>query len=86
MKVYLAFFFSDFFSLPKHGSNDTGLEKMNTLTVRLFYINKSKVDTLFLNMCCTTSQVFHTTATIFKKIDDVMIKLHQLPCSNCVGF
>ena len=67
MKVYLAFFFSDFYSLPKHGSNDAGLEKMNPLTVRVFCSNKSKADTLFLNMCCTTSQVFDTTATIFKK-------------------
>ena len=58
-------FFSDFYSLPKHGSNDAGLEKMNPLTVRVFCINKSKADTLFLNMCCTTSQVFDTTATIF---------------------
>ena len=76
---------TDFNSLSTDGSNDTGLEKMNPLTVRLFDINTSRVDTRFLDMCCTTGQTSGTAATIFQKIDDVMIKL-QLPWSNCVGF
>ena len=68
-----------------YGSNDAGLEKMNPLTVRLFDINTSMVDTQVLNMCCTTGQTSGTAATMFQKTDDVMTKL-QLPWSNVVGF
>ena len=43
------------------------------------------VDTRFLDMCCTSGQNSGTAATIFQKIDNVMIK-HQLPWKNCVAF
>ena len=71
--------------LSTDGSNDTGLEKMNPLTVRLYDISKSRIDTRFLDMSCTSRQNSGTAATIFQKINDVMIKL-QLPWKNCVGF
>ena len=53
----------------------TGLEKMNSLIVRLFDINTSKVGTWFLDVCCTTGQTSGTAATVFQKIDDIMTKL-----------
>ena len=76
---------NDFNLLSTDGSNGTGLEKMNPLTVQLYDSSKSRVDTRFLDMCCTSGQNSGTAATIFQKIDDVMIKL-QLPWKNCVGF
>ena len=44
---------TDFCSLSTDDSNDSGLEKMNPLTVRLFDINTNMVGTRFLDMCCT---------------------------------
>ena len=66
---------NDLYSLSTDGLNDTGLEKMNALTVRLYDSSKSRGDTRFLDMCCTTGQNSGTAATIFQNIDDVMIKL-----------
>ena len=40
----------------RYGSNDTGLEKMNPLIVRLYDSSKSRADTRFLDMCCTSDQ------------------------------
>ena len=57
---------------------------MNPLTVRLDS-SKSRVDTRLLDMYCTFGQNSGTVATIFQKIDDVMIKL-ELPCKICFGF
>ena len=76
---------NDFYSLSTDGSNNIGLEKMNPLTVRLYDSSKRRVDTRFLDTCCTSGQNSGTAATIFQMIDDVMIKL-QLPWKNCVGF
>ena len=58
---------------------------MNPLTVRLYDSSKSRVDTCFLDLCCTSGQNSSTVAAIFQKTDDVMIKL-QPPWKNCVGF
>ena len=69
---------NDFYLLSTDGSNDTGLEKLNPLTVPLYDSSKSRVDTHLLEICYTSGQNLRTTATIFQKIDDVMIKL-QLP-------
>ena len=73
-----------FYSLSTDGPNDIGLGKITPLRVRLYDSSKSRVDTRFLDMCCTSGQNSVTAATIFQKID-VMIKL-QLPWKNCVGF
>ena len=69
---------NDFYSLSTDSSHDTGLEKMNPLTVRLYDSSKSRVDTSFLDLCCTSGQNSGTAPKIFQKIDDIMIKL-QLP-------
>ena len=76
---------NDFYSLSTDGSNDTGFENMNPLTVRLYDSSKSRVDICFLDMYFTSGQNSGTAAQIFQKIDDAMIKL-QLPWKNCVGF
>lgn len=73
------------FSLLTDGSNDTGLEKMNPLTVRIFDIRNQKVESRFLDMCATTGKDAATAATIFDKINEVLEK-HEIPWGNCVGF
>ena len=72
------------FSLATDGSNDTGLEKMNPLTVRIYDVNTSKVVTQFIDMCCTT-RPSGTAESIFNKIDKVLQKF-EIPWCNCVGF
>ena len=74
-----------FYPLSIDGSNDTGLEKMNPLTVQLYGSSKSRVDTCLLDMCCTSGQNSGTAAIIVQEIDDVMIKL-QLSWKTCVVF
>jgi hypothetical protein len=73
------------FSLLVDGSNDTGLEKMNPLTVRIFDVASSTVHSRLLDMCCTTGPSSATAAAIFDKINSVMTA-HAIPWSNCVGF
>ena len=41
------------YSIAVDGSNDSGLEKMNPMTVRLYDVNNGKVVTQFLDMCLT---------------------------------
>ena len=42
------------YSLATDGSNDTGIEKMNPMTVRLYDASKGRIITRFLDMCTTT--------------------------------
>ena len=42
------------FSISVDGSNDSGMEKMNPMTVRLYCKTEGKVVTRFLDMCTTT--------------------------------
>ena len=42
------------FSVAVDGSNDTGMSKMNPMTVRLYDPNYGRVKTLFLDMCTTS--------------------------------
>ena len=73
------------YSLSTDGSNDTDLEKMNPLTVRLYDVNTSRVVTNFIGMCCTAGPTGGQAASIFNKIDEVL-KTHKVPWGNCVGF
>ena len=43
------------FSISIDGSNNTGLLKMNPLTVRIFDANQDRVITRFLDMCSAAS-------------------------------
>ena len=74
-----------FYPLSIDGSNDTGFEKMNPLTVQLYGSSKSRVDTCLLDICCTSGQNSGTAAIIVQEINDVMIKL-QLSWKTCVVF
>ena len=56
------------------GSSDTGLEKLNPLTVRIFDTRRSRVVTHLLDMCTTSARESGTSAAIFTKIDSVLNK------------
>ena len=72
------------FSVAVDGSNDTGLEKMNPMTVRLYDVNQGSIVTRLLDMCLTKGTESATAASIFKKMDDVL-KENGISWSNCVG-
>lgn len=60
------------FSLLVDGSNDTGVEKLNPLTVRIYDNSKRQVTTHLLDMCTTTGRDCGTATAIFTKIDSVL--------------
>ncbi|MGH0136406.1 UNVERIFIED_CONTAM: hypothetical protein FKN15_061053 [Acipenser sinensis] len=70
------------YTLSTDGSNDTGREKMNPLTVKLFDVDRVKH--MFLDMCITTGTNAATAETIFEKMDSVL-KKDNIPWQNCVG-
>ena len=53
------------YALSVDGSNDTGLEKINPLTVRIFDEENGKVNMRFLDMCITTGDKAATAEVIF---------------------
>ena len=69
------------FSIATDDSNDTGLEKMNPMTMKLFDINSHKVQQRFLDMCTTNSG---TADEIFQKMNNVF-KENDLTWNQCVG-
>ena len=48
------------FSISIDGSNDTGLEKMNPVTVRIYNLKEVCVSTRFLDMCLSSSSTAHS--------------------------
>ena len=73
------------YSLLVDGSNDSGLEKLNPLTVKIYDIQQSQVTTQLLDLCLTTGTTSATAESIFKKIDETLNK-YDIPWCNCVGF
>ena len=65
------------FSLCVDASNDSGLEKMNPVTIRLYYVNRNKIVTRFLDMCTSRSS---TAEGIYSAVDSKLQEL--LECSN----
>ena len=53
------------FSLLTDGSNDSGLEKMNPLTVKICDVNSGRVESRFLDMYATKRTDSATAASIF---------------------
>ena len=64
------------FSLSTDGSNDTGLEKMNPISIRVFDEEESKVITKFLHMCPSTDG---RAETLFSNIDSKLSELLEQP-------
>ena len=60
------------FSLLMDGSSDTGVEKLNPLTVRIFDTIRSRVPMHLLDMCTTSGRECGTAVAIFNKIDSVL--------------
>ena len=71
------------YSLSVDGSNDTGLQKMNLLTVRIFHESSNQVETRFLDMC-TSGKDAGKAQAIFDKMNAVL-NLHHIPWINCIG-
>ena len=69
------------FSIAIDGSSDSGVEKMNPLTVCIFDDNRGVISTQFLDMCMSSSA---TAEGIFAKMHEVLSK-HCISWSNCVG-
>ena len=72
------------FSICIDGSNDSGLEKMNPITVRIYDVNSSKVVTRFLDMCASASS---TAEALFTALDDKLAELLEsdTPWANCIS-
>lgn len=70
------------FSIMIDGSNNSGLQKMNPTTVRMFDVNLIK--TYFLDMCPTTSS---TADAIFTSMDSRLVNLLGMenPWMNCTA-
>ena len=54
------------YTLSVYGSNDTGLTKMNPLTVRIFDINSGKVCTRFLDVYYTWGNGGHSRRNLWQ--------------------
>ena len=74
---------SDPFSLAVDGSNDSRLQKMNPLTVRILDFNRSKVATQLLDMCLTSAS---TAESIFMKINETLLSFGINWNNYCVSF
>ena len=71
----------DPFALAVDGSNDSGVEKMNPLTVRLFDNTSGTVCTRLLDMCMSSSA---TAEADVSKMDEALSK-RGISWQNCVG-
>ena len=73
------------YSLAVDGSYDSGLQKMNPLTVRIFDVQRGCVTTQLLDMCLTSGRDGGTAAAIFEKTDEKLTE-NEVLWINCVGF
>ena len=73
------------FGLLMDVSNDTGVEKLIPLTIRVLDLRIMEVTTQLLDMCTTSGCHCGTADSIFNKIGSVL-SIHNIPWGNCVGF
>lgn len=73
------------YSLSTDASSDTGLSKMNPLTVRIYDINRNVITQQFLDLCLTTGEDAGKAKSIFDKIDDTLKELN-IPWDHCTSF
>ena len=73
------------FSLGIDGGSDTGLEKMNPVTIRIFDINRSKqVESHFYDMSTTSGEDCGKAAAIFDVLDE-KFQNDSMPWHNAVS-
>ncbi len=73
------------YSVSTDGSNDTGIQKMNPVSIRLFDINTSKtVSNHFYNMCLTEGESGAKAFKIFEAVETTFDQ-DKLPWMNCVS-
>ena len=65
------------FSICIDGSNDSGLEKMNLITVRIYDVNTNSIVTRFLDMCTSVSS---TAEALYTVVESRLCELLQ--CEN----
>ena len=69
------------FSVATDGSNNTGLEKMNPVTIKIFYVNQHKIRHRFLDMGTTQGG---TANEIFQKMNSVFTT-SSISWQQCIG-
>jgi hypothetical protein len=69
------------FTLSVDGSNDTGVEKLYPMTIRIWDTASGLVKTRFLEMCLVKDG---TAEGIFGELDKEFVKMN-IPYANCVG-
>ena len=72
------------FALATDGSNDTGLQKMNPLTVRIFDLEIGNLCTGFLDMCLMSGTDAGTAEKIFEAMEDALVS-RVIPWEKCTG-
>ena len=70
------------YSLAIDGSNDSGLQKINPLTARIYDANRGKIVTQLLDMCLTSSS---TAESIFAKVSETL-QWFGVDWIKCVSF
>ena len=61
------------FALSIDGTNGTGVEKMNHLTVRIYNASSKQVYIYCLDMCISTGQGAGTAESIFQKNETLIL-------------
>ena len=73
------------YSVGHDGSNDTGLQKMNPVSIRIFDVKRSKfVTDHFFNMCITEGEDCCKPYKIFESIERCFVE-DGMPWPNCVS-
>ena len=73
------------YSCGTDGSNDTGIQKMNPVSIRIYDANTSEVVTNhFYNMCMTEAEHGATAESIFAATEN-NFDLDNIPFQNCIS-